>query len=106
MVSFPQLRCLNDNGDLEFQRESISSMKNNDNLQRYFSASDKIGQHLQEKIDFQVTDGKLNNACVRNLLDLLFKIFLRRQNHVKIVFKDISKILPTKFNSWYFTECN
>ena len=47
---------------------------------------------MQEDIDLQAIDCKLNNANVRNLLDLLYKNTLRRQNPYKIVFKDISKL--------------
>ena len=47
---------------------------------------------MQEDSDLQAIDCKLNNANVRNLLDLLYKNTLRRQNPYKIVFKDISKL--------------
>lgn len=47
---------------------------------------------MQKDIDLQAIDCKLNNANVRNLLDLLYKNTLRRQNPYKIVFKDISKL--------------
>ena len=46
---------------------------------------------MQEEIVLRVTDAKLNNARVRNLLDPVCKNVLQRQNPYKIVFKDISK---------------
>lgn len=58
LVLFSQLRYLNNIDDTDFQRELISMIKINGNLQRYLLASGKIGQHLQEEIDLQVTDDR------------------------------------------------
>ena len=58
---------------------------------KYLFASGENEQQLQEEIDLQVTDSKLNFACVRPLLDPLYKNVLPRQNLYEIVFKDISK---------------
>ena len=89
---FPQFKYLNNVNDLEFQRELISSIQNNEDWQKNLLASDEIGQHLQEQTDLQVKDGRLNVACVRNQLDRLYKIVLRKQTPYKIVFIDISKL--------------
>ena len=59
---------------------------------KYLLASSEIGQHLQEEIDLQVTAGKSNDACVRNVLDPVYKNVLRRQNQYEISFKNISKV--------------
>ena len=77
---FLQLKYLQLLNDAEFQKELIGSITNNDNFQKYLLASSEIGQHLQEKIDLQVTHGKLNDARVRHQLDSLYKNVLRRQN--------------------------
>ena len=84
MVLFPQLRYLDNINDSEFQPELIGAIKNNDDLQKYILASVETEQYLLEEIDFQVTNGTLNNARLRNLLDPMN--FLR-----KIVSKDILK---------------
>ena len=69
----------------------ISTTENNEDLQKYLFAPGKIGRHLQGEIDLPVTDGKLNNARVRNQLDSLYKNAFGRRNPYEIVFKDISK---------------
>ena len=84
LVLFPQLRYLDNINDSEFQPELIGAIKNNDDLQKYILASVETEQYLLEEIDFQVTNGTLNNARLRNLLDPMN--FLR-----KIVSKDILK---------------
>ena len=61
-------------------------------MQKYLLASGEIGEHLQEEIDLQVTDGRLSDGQVRNQLDPLYKNVLRRQNLYDIAFKDISKL--------------
>ena len=53
---FPQLRYFNRIDDSEFQHELISTIKNNDNFQKYVLTSGKIGQHLQKEIGLQATD--------------------------------------------------
>lgn len=59
---FPQLKYLDNVYDSDFQRELISNIENNEDLQKYLLASVKTGHHLQEEIDLQVTDGRLNDA--------------------------------------------
>ena len=73
LVLFLQLKYLDNINDSEFQREFVGTIKNNSNLQTHILASGEIGHLLQEGIDLQNTDGKLNDACVRNLLDPLYK---------------------------------
>lgn len=53
---FPQLKHLDDAYDSEFQRKLIASIGNSKDLQKYLLASGRIGQHMQEKNDLQVTD--------------------------------------------------
>lgn len=74
----------------DFQRELISAIENNEDLQKYFLASGEIEQHLQEEADLQVGDGRLNDTRVRNRLYPLYKNVLREQNrlHLKI-FQDL-----------------
>lgn len=50
----------------------------NDLKERQFAkviviASGKIGRHLQQEINLQVTHAKLNDARVKNLLDSIYK---------------------------------
>ena len=75
---FPQLKHVDDACDLEFQRKLIVSIENGENVLKYFLAPGKIGRHLQEEIDVQITDGRLNDAHVRNQLDPLYKYVLQR----------------------------
>ena len=58
---------------------------------KYLLTSGKIGQHLKEEIDLQVTEGRLKDAQLRNQLDPLYKNVLRRQNPYEIVFKGMSR---------------
>ena len=90
LTNFPK-KYLHNTNDTELQRELIGSIKNNDDFQKYLLTSSEIGQRLQEKIDLQVTDGKLNDARIRRQLDSMYKSVLRIQNPYEIVFKDISK---------------
>lgn len=55
------------------------------------SASADIAQHLQEEIDLEVTDGRLNDALVRNVQDSVYKDVLPWQNSCEIVLRKISK---------------
>lgn len=90
-VLFQQLRYLDNMNDSEFHKELIGTIKNNDDLQKYFLASGEIGQHLQDEIDLQDIDHKLNDGHVRNLLDPLYKNILQRKNMYEFAFKTISK---------------
>ena len=59
---FPQLNYLNNVCNSDFQRELISKIENNEDLEKHLLASGEIWQHLQEEIDLQVIDGRLNDA--------------------------------------------
>ena len=80
--------------NVKFQRSIISNIQNREDLQRYLLASSKIGQSIQDEIDMVVADGKLNDACLRHLLDPIYKNVMQKQNLFEIVFKDISKFDP------------
>ena len=70
---FSQLKYLDNINDAEFQRELIGSIKNNEDLQKYFLVLSEIGQHLKDEIDLQVADGELNDGRVRHQLDSQYK---------------------------------
>lgn len=51
----------------------IGSIKNNEDLKKYFLVLSEIGQHLKDEIDLQVADGELNDGRVRHQLDSQYK---------------------------------
>lgn len=55
-----------------------TNIQTEEDLQKYLLASSEIEQLLQEEIDLQVTDRRLNDARVRNQLDSLYKNVLWR----------------------------
>ena len=87
-VLFPQLKHLDNIENAEFQSKIIETIQNIDDLQKYILASSEIGQNIQEEIELVVTDGKLNDARVRQAWDPLYKMYFED----KILMKLSSKI--------------
>lgn len=59
-------------------------------VQKYLLAASDFGKGMQDDINLYVTRDKLNNASFRQKLDPIAKNVFRRQNPLKLVFKDIS----------------
>ena len=96
---FSQLKYMDNAYDSDFQRELISNIENNEDLQKYLLASGETVQQLQEEIELQVTDGRVNDAQVRNQLGLLYNNILRGQNPYEIVFEGV-EFRQKKSNNW------
>lgn len=90
-VLFPKFCYLNVINDTEFQRSIIRTNKNRQHLKPYLLASGELGKSIQDYIYMVVTEVRLNDAQVRQMLDPVCKNVLRKQNLLEIVFKDIFK---------------
>ena len=73
----PQLRYFNFIAELDFWKKLTENIECNEDWQNYLLAPADIVQHLQEENDFQITDGSLNDARLRNVLDSVYKNVLR-----------------------------
>ena len=68
-------------------------MNDNKANQKFNLAMGDISSSIQECLDYVVTDGILNNASVRRLLDLKFpKNVMQKPNPLNLVFRDIAKL--------------
>ena len=87
----PLFLQLDDAYDFKFQIKLTASIENSEGLQKCILVSGKTGQHLQEKINLQVMDDRLNGVHVRNQFNPLYKNVLQRQNLNKVDSKDMTK---------------
>ena len=64
-----------------------------EDVQKYILATSVFAKGMQTDINHYVTRDRINNASFRQKLDLISKNIIRRQNHLELVFKDISALL-------------
>ena len=60
-------------------------------LQKFLLATDLLQDSIQENLDMIVTDGRFNNASIRQALDTKFPSVMKKPNPVEVMFKDKSK---------------
>ena len=61
-----------------------------EDVQKYLLATSDFGKGMQDDINLYVTRDRLNNANLRQKLNLIENNIFRRQNPLELVFKDIS----------------
>lgn len=86
-VLFPKLCNLNDINDTEFQRFLVRTNKNREHLEPYLLASGKLGKSTHDDIYVVVTEGRLNDAQVRQMLDPAYEMYCES----RILLKPFSK---------------
>ena len=92
-VLFQQLNHVVRYYETKLQQKPIRNVKNDKDVRGYSMSISEIGQLAQKKNDLQITAGMLNNARIRNQLDLLYTIVLPSQNRYEMLFKDKSKFV-------------
>ena len=81
----------NINTDSDFySRIAANANISKEDVQKYLLATSDIAKSIQTDINHYVTRDRINNASFRKKLDTISKNILRRQNPLKLVFKDIS----------------
>ena len=61
------------NIETKLQQELFQTIKNEVDVRNYLLSTSKLGNLIQEEIDLQVTDGRLNHACIRNQLNSFYE---------------------------------
>ena len=88
---FKKLPYLYNTNDPDFQNSIADTSNNRADLRKYLLATSSYGRNIQENINSVVTDGKLNNALVRHVLDEKNKNVFTSSNPLSITFKDVKK---------------
>ena len=75
-VLFPKVIYIVRKGDIKFRQDLLMNIKNKESLIRdYLLSASKIQHYVEEEINLQVTDVKLNDARIRHSLIRSTKAF-------------------------------
>ena len=88
---FNRLHYLSDTNDPAFQNSIIDTLNSRADLWKYLLATSDYGQNIQENLNSVVTDGKLNDAHVRYVLDEKNKGVFNSSTPPSVTFKDAKK---------------
>ena len=88
-------RNLEDNDDSFLRSDFYGRIANDvaipsEAVQKYLLATSDFSKGMQDDINHYITRNRINNASFRQKLDAIVKNILRRQNHLELVFQDIS----------------
>ena len=75
----------------DFQNSVVDTLYTRAYLRKHLLAASSYGRNIQENINSVVTDGKFNNALVRNVLDEKNKGVFTSFNPLSVTFKDAKK---------------
>lgn len=60
--------------DTDFQKDLLMNVNNKEDLRNYWLSTSGIGEMVQNDIDLNITDGRLNDARVRHQLNPYYKM--------------------------------
>ena len=60
-------------------------------MQKYLLGTGLLNDSIQNSLDMIFTDGKINDAGIRRVLDTKYPTIMKRPNPIDVVFKDKAK---------------
>ena len=88
---FKKLPYLNDVNDPAFQNSVVDVVNNRDDICKFLLATRNKGRNIHANLNAIITDGRLNDAIVRHVLDAAGKNVLANPNPLQVAFKDLKK---------------